>query len=122
MTSPFLTAAARAHALVSMSDGQTAWREVHGFAARMRSDAAFAGFSAHELDDASKAAFAFFDGSERLDDAAHDIAILLTTREERDAVIRAARAALVADAVNRDQENAAIAALAEAMGLDPRKA
>ena len=64
----------------------------------------------------------FFNGSERFDDAAHDIAMLLTTREEREAVIRAARAALIADAINRDQENAAIAALADAMGLDPRKA
>jgi tellurite resistance protein len=122
MSQDVLTAAARAHALVSLSDGRTTWTEAHGFAARMRNDPILASFSSQQLEDASAAAFAYFKGDERFDDAAHEIALLLTTREQREAVIRAARAALVADAVNRDQENAAIAALAEAMGLDPRKA
>lgn len=122
MAGNLVTAAARAFALVSLSDGRKDWREGHGFAARMRADAAFAGVRAEELEQASRDAFAFFHGDERFDDAAHAIALLLTTREEREAVVRAARAALIADGVNRDQENDAIAALASAMGLDVRKA
>jgi len=122
MSEKLVIAAARAHALVSLSDGRTAWLEAHGFAARMRRDPAFSGVAHQQLEDASAAAFAAFKGDERFDDEAHAIALLLNTREEREAVLRAAQAALVADGANRDQENDAIAALARAMNLNPRKA
>jgi tellurite resistance protein len=88
----------------------------------MRNDPAFSAFTPQQMEDASTAAFASLRRDARFDDAAHAIALLLTTREEREAVLRAARAALVADGVSRDQENDAIVALASAMGLDVRKA
>lgn len=122
MSENLVVAAARAHALVSLSDGRTTWLESHGFAARMRRDPAFTGVAPERLDEASSAAFAALKGDELFEDEAHAIALLLNTREEREAVLRAAQAALVADGANRDQENDAISALARAMNLNPRKA
>ncbi|MDZ4776598.1 MAG: TerB family tellurite resistance protein [Alphaproteobacteria bacterium] len=122
MSDKFLIAAARAHALVCIADGRLAWPEEHGFAGRMKSDPSFGSFSEQQLRQASVVAFAFLKGEEPFDAVAQQIASLVSTSDEREAVIRAARAALVADGARREQEDDAMVAIAKALGLDSSKA
>jgi tellurite resistance protein len=122
MSDGLLVAAARAHALVGIADGRVAWPEEHGFAGRMQGDPSFRSFSAQQLRQASVDAFASLTGEEPFGIVAQQIAALVNTREEREAVLRAAQAALVADGVEREQEDDALVALASALGLDTGKA
>jgi tellurite resistance protein len=122
MADKFLTAAARAHALICRSDGRLVWPETHGLASAVRNDPAFSAYSAEEIEDAAAKAFISVMGDESFDDIALEIASRIKAPEERAAIIRVARAALVADAVRREQEDDAIRALALALGLDPDKA
>lgn len=122
MSEQLVIAAARAHALVCLADGRTPWPEVNLFASVARRDPAFAAVADEALAAASADAFATLSREAAFDKMAADIAGLVHTASDRQSVLRAAQAALAADGLRRDQEDAAIASLSAAMNIDPRLA
>jgi tellurite resistance protein len=117
-----LDAAARAYALVCLSDGRLEWPEDHAFASRLAADPAFSKFSRADLEAAAAVALGSIRGEQTFEEVARAVARLVDAPEDREAVMRAARAGIVADGALREQEERALEALAGALGLDVSKA
>ena len=115
-----IDAAARAYALVCLADGRLANAESTGFRAFATADPAFAETEIAHVDAAWSGAQTFVAGLEMFDAVTPLIAGPCQDDAARDAVMRAAQAALIIDGENAAQENAAIAAIAESLGFDPR--
>ncbi|MDX2235541.1 MAG: TerB family tellurite resistance protein [Hyphomonadaceae bacterium] len=122
MSDALLDAAARAYALVCLSDGRVDWPEDRAFASRMAHDPSFSQFEREDLEAAAAIAMGSIRGEQSFHEVARAIARLVDAPEEREAVMRAARAAVVADGGIRDQEERALEALAGALGFDVSKA
>jgi tellurite resistance protein len=118
----FIRAAARAHAMICLADGRVSPLEARAFVATAQADPAFASYADAELKDVATRAFGALSGDESFDDIAGEIAAFVKAPAEREAILRIARAALVADSVRREQEDDALRALAAALGMDPATA
>ncbi|MEZ5938218.1 MAG: TerB family tellurite resistance protein [Hyphomonadaceae bacterium] len=112
-----LTAAARAFAVVCYSDGRLAPAEQQRFAAHLRSDPAFRSLDDGAIETAWTEAFRTVSETGSYDSLLP--AIAAAGAADREAVMRAAQAALVADETIAPQEEGALAAIAKALGLDP---
>jgi len=115
-----LNAAARAFALVAMADARKAPAEARRFALFVQREPALASAGASEA--VFETACAQAAAAPRFEDLLNGVAADLHTHEERALVLRAGQAAAVADGAIAPQENAALAALAQALGLDPAAA
>ena len=116
---PLLLNAARAFAMVSLADGKLAPAEAQRFA-HMTSKDPVLGHSGHaEITDAWTQAAHEVHASQSFGTALIAIRTEITDAADKALIMRVAQAAVVADGKLEAQENAAISALAEALGLDP---
>jgi tellurite resistance protein len=117
---PLLDATAHAFALVSFADADLDPAEERRFATFVAGDPDLKAASSADI----KAAWAWAVGevkaSQSFGAPLVSIRIAVSTAAEKATVMRAAQAAVVADGVEKEQEEAAIQALAEALGLDPK--
>lgn len=116
--SELLLAAARAYALVSMADGALKESEGERFFAFAAGEPLLAGDAREAF---GRAVLEAMKASE-FDDLLPVVAAAPSSPAERAALLRAGQAALVADGVNAPQENAALHALATALGLEAEEA
>ena len=117
---PLLLNAARAFAMVSLADGKLAPAEAQRFA-HMTSKDPVLGHSGHaEITDAWTQAAHEVHASQSFGTALIAIRTEITDAADKALIMRVAQAAVVADGKLEAQENAAISALAEALGLDPQ--
>ncbi|MBI1339228.1 hypothetical protein GC169_03305 [bacterium] len=114
-----LEAAAKAYAVVCLSDGRLNEAEADRFARVMREQGGFETAGDADLADTWSAAIAAVSGAPDYTDALNRIAAEAVSREDRLVMMRAAQAAVIADGRLADQENTAVRALAAAFGLDP---
>jgi tellurite resistance protein len=114
-----LDAVAHAFAMVSFSDGRLELVERARFGKFCASDPALAALDQADVPDAWAEAIAEVQNSPSFGDALLVIRNAATTDMDKAVVMRAAQAALIADDREEEQENIAIAKLAEALGLDP---
>ncbi len=119
--STLLDAAARAFAMVSLSDGRISSAEEHRFARFAAGEAALRTAARNDVRLAWKQAVKDVKASPSFGAPLVTIRMETATAEDKAAVMRAAQAALVADSKLEPQENAAIRALAEALKLDPEE-
>jgi tellurite resistance protein len=117
--SDLLRAAARAYALMCYADGRLAPAEQARFAAYLKSEDAFASCADTDIETTWKQAFrdVWRDGG--YGPSLPVIAAAAVDEPARDLMLRAARAALVADHVLAPQEEGALAAIAMALGRAP---
>lgn len=117
---PLLLNAARAFAMVSFSDGKLAPAEAQRFAHLASKDVAL-GYSGHtEITDAWTQAAHEVHTAQSFGSALIAIRTEITEAADKAVLMRVAQAAVVADGKLEQQENIAISALAEALGLDPK--
>ena len=117
---PLLLNAARAFAMVSLADGKLAPAEAQRFA-HMTSKDPVLGHSGHaEITDAWTQAAHEVHASQSFGTALIAIRTEITDAADKALIMRVAQAAVVADGKLEAQENVAISALAEALGLDPK--
>jgi tellurite resistance protein len=122
MASPsLLDAATRAFAMVCMADGRVSPLEERHFLSFVERDAALRHAAGKSVRVAWANAIRELTDSKEFEPHAKMIAKLATTDADKETVMRAAQAALVADHEDRPNENAAIRALAIALKLDPEK-
>ena len=117
---PLLLNAARAFAMVSFADGRLTPLEAKRFATLTSSDPAFANCGHAEVADAWTKASNEVHAAQSFGTALVTIRTEITAAADKAVLMRAAQMALVADGKLEQQENVAISALAEALGLEPR--
>ena len=118
---PLLINAARAFAMVAFADGRLAPIEAGRFAAIASHDPAFASFRHAAIADAWTQASGEVHAAQSFGAALVTIRTEITQPGDKAVLMRVAQQAVVADGKLEQQENLAISALAEALGLDPRK-
>jgi tellurite resistance protein len=116
---PLLDASAHAFALISFADADLSPAEETRFTSFVASDPDLKIASKEEVAAAWAWAIGEVKSSQSFGAPLVSIRIAVTSAAEKAVVMRAAQAAVVADGVERDQEDAAVSALAEALGLDP---
>lgn len=122
MASPsLLDAATRAFAMVCLADGRVDPLEERHFLSFVEHDAALRHAAGKSVRLAWANAVRELADSKEFAPHANAIAKLATSDGDKETVMRAAQAALVADHEDRPNENAAIRALAIALKLDPEK-
>ena len=114
-----LTNTARAFSLVALADGKISPSEEHRFARFVSGQSDFKGVSQADIRDAWNAAVKEAEGAQSFGGQLVAIRTFARTADDKAMMMRAAQAALVADNKLELQENAAVIALAEALGLDP---
>jgi tellurite resistance protein len=114
-----LDAAARAFAMVACSDGQLVLVEETKFAKFAAADAALSACSRDDVKTAWAQAIRDVQASPSFGEPLLAIRTGIKSAPDKEVVMRAAEAAVVADARLEQQENLAIRQLAEALGLDP---
>ncbi len=119
--STLLDAAARAFAMVSLSDGNLSPAEEHRFSRFAAGDPSLKTIPRTDVRLAWMQALKDVQGSPSFGAPLVTIRMEITSADDRATVMRSAQAALVADGKLEPQENAAIRALAEALKLDPEK-
>ena len=112
---------ARAFTLVALADGKISPSEEHRFARFVSGEAQFKQTSQADIRAAWNAAVKEAEGAQSFGGQLVAIRMWARTPDDKASMMRAAQAALVADNKLEAQENAAIVALAEALGLDPNK-
>lgn len=117
---PLLLNAARAFAMVSFADGKLAPAEAQRFAHQASKDATLGHAGHAEIADAWTQAAHEVHAAQSFGSALIAIRTEISAPEDKTVVMRMAQAAVVADGRLEAQENNAISALAEALGLDPR--
>jgi len=117
---PLLLNAARAFAMVAFADGRLAPVEAGRFAAIASRDPAFANSGHAEIAEAWIQASNEVHAAQSFGTALITIRTEITATAEKAVLMRVAQQALVADGKLEQQENLAISALAEALGLDPK--
>ena len=118
---PVLLNAARAFALVSYSDGNTAPAEQQRFAKIASHDATLGVFGHAEIADAWAQASREVHATQSFGTALLAIRTEITSDADKALMMRIAQAAVVADGKLEAQENVAVRALAEALELDAQK-
>lgn len=116
-----LTNSARAFTLVALADGKISPSEEHRFARFVAGEAAIKGSTQGDIRAAWNAAVKEAEGAQSFGGQLVAIRTFARTAEDKAMMMRAAQSALVADNKLELQENAAVIALAEALGLDPNK-
>jgi tellurite resistance protein len=116
---PLLDASAHAFALVAFADADLTPVEERRFAAFVAGDAALKVASKDEIAAAWAWAIGEVKASQSFGGPLVSIRIAVINPADKATVMRAAQAALIADGVEREQENTAVRTLAEALGLDP---
>jgi tellurite resistance protein len=117
---PLLINAARAFAMVAFADGRLTPVEAGRFAAITSRDRVFANFGHAEIADAWTQASGEVHAAQSFGTALVTIRTEITQPADKAVLMRVAQLALVADGKLEAQENVAISALAEALGLDPK--
>lgn len=117
---PLLLNAARAFAMVSFSDGKLAPAEAQRFAHLASKDAALGTAGHAEIADAWTIASNEVHAAQSFGGALVTIRTEITGAADKAVLMRVAQAAVVADGKLEAQENVAVSALAEALGLDPK--
>ena len=117
---PLLDATAHAFALVSFADAELDPAEERAFASFIAGDPNLKAASPEEITAAWAWAVGEVKASQSFGAPLVSIRIAVASAAEKATVMRAAQAAVVADGIEKEQENAAIRALAEALGLDPK--
>ncbi|MBI1360403.1 MAG: hypothetical protein GC155_09010 [Alphaproteobacteria bacterium] len=117
---PLLDAAAHAFALVAFADADLDPAEVTRFTTFVAGDPDLKAASSAEIAAAWAWAIGEVKSSQSFGAPLVSIRIAVTSATDKAVVMRAAQAAVVADGVERDQEDAAVSAIAEALGLDPK--
>lgn len=112
---------ARAFTLIALADGKISPSEEHRFARFISSQPAFKGASQIDIRDAWNAAVKEAEGAQSFGGQLVAIRTWARSEEDKKMMMKAAQAAVVADNKLEAQENAAVIALAEALGLDPNK-
>ena len=112
---------ARAFTLVALADGKISPSEEHRFARFISSQSDFKGVSQIEIRDAWNTAVKEAEGAQSFGGQLVQIRTYARSDADKKTMMRAAQAAAVADNKLEAQENAAVIALAEALGLDPNK-
>jgi tellurite resistance protein len=112
---------ARAFTLVALADGKISPSEEHRFARFVAGQSIFKGASQAEIRDAWNAAVKEAEGAQSFGGQLVAIRTWARSDEDKKMMMKAAQAAAVADNKLEAQENAAVIALAEALGLDPNK-
>lgn len=112
---------ARAFTLIALADGKISPAEEHRFARFIAGQAVFKGASQADIRDAWNTAVKEAEGAQSFGGQLVAIRTWARSAEDKDMMMRAAQAAVVADNKLEAQENAAVIALAEALGLDPNK-
>lgn len=111
---------ARAFAMVAFADGKLAPAEAQRFA-HLASEDNVLGVHGHaEIADAWAQASAEVHAAQSFGGALVTIRSEITETDDKVVVMRVAQAAIVADRKLELQENMAVSALAEALGLDPK--
>ncbi len=113
--------AARAFAMTSFSDGRMSPSEAQRFARLAAQEPALNHFGALQASDAWAMASKEVHGAQSFGGALLAIRTEITGPDEKALMMRVAQAAIVADGKLEAQESKAIASLAEALGLDPKK-
>lgn len=122
MPSPtLLDAATRAFAMVSLADGRVDPLEERHFLSFVEHDAALRHAAGKSVRVAWANAVRELGNSKDFAPHAATIAKLVKSDADKETVMRAAQAGLVADHEDKPNENAAIRALAIALKLDPEK-
>jgi tellurite resistance protein len=116
-----LDAATRAFAMVCLADGRISPLEERHFLAFVERDAALRHSAGKSVRMAWASALKELGKTADFGPPSLAIAKLATSEADKETVMRAAQAALVADHEDLPNENAAIRALAIALGLDPEK-
>ena len=119
MFSPALLNAARAFAMVSFSDGRLSHSEERRFARVVDSEPLLKTSDKADAASAWRQAVKEVLASQSFGGPLVSIRSEITAADEKALMMRAAQAAVVADNKLELQENAAISALAEALGLNP---
>ncbi|HVY90547.1 MAG TPA: TerB family tellurite resistance protein [Hyphomonadaceae bacterium] len=114
-----LDAAARAFAMVAYSDGNLVLTEETRFAKFAATDAALSACPREDVKTAWAQAVKEVQASPSFGEPLLAIRTEIKSDQDKQAVMRAAEAAVVADGKVEQQENLAIQKLAEALGLDP---
>jgi tellurite resistance protein len=117
---PLLDATAHAFALVSFADADLDPAEEQRFASFVAGDPDLKTASREDVTAAWAWAVGEVKASQSFGAPLVSIRVAVSTAAEKATVMRAAQAAVVADGVEKEQEEAAISALAEALGLDPK--
>ena len=112
---------ARAFSLVALADGKISPSEEHRFARFVSGQSDFKGASQAEIRDAWNAAVKEAEGAQSFGGQLVQIRTYARSDADKKMMMKAAQAAAVADNKLEAQENAAVIALAEALGLDPNK-
>ncbi len=122
MASPaLLDAAARAFAMVCLADGRVTPLEERHFLSFIEHDAALRQSAGRSVRAAWANALREIGKTKDFAPPVLAIATLVQSSADKETVMRAAQAALVADQEDKPNENAAIRALAIALKLDPEK-
>lgn len=117
---PLLLNAARAFAMVGFADGKLAPAEAQRFAHLASKDPVL-GHSGHaDITDAWTQAAHEVHAAQSFGTALIALRTEVTEDADKAVIMRVAQQAVVADGKLEAQENAAISALAEALGLDPK--
>ncbi len=111
--------AARAFAVVSLADGNISPSEEHRFARFAAGEATLKNPGQGDIRTAWATAVKETQGSQSFGGPLVTLRTWAKTQADKDMLMRAAQAALVADNKLELQENVAIRSLAEALGLDP---
>lgn len=117
---PLLLNAARAFAMVSFADGKLAPAEAQRFAHIASKDLTLGTAGHAEIADAWTAASNEVHAAQSFGAALVTIRSEITTASDKAVLMRMAQAAVVADGRLDPQENVAVSALAEALGLNPK--
>ncbi len=117
---PLLINAARAFAMVAFADGRLVPIEAGRFAAIASRYPAFANSGHAAIADAWTQASAEVHAAQSFGTALVTIRTEITQPADKAVLMRVAQQAVVADGKLEQQENLAISALAEALGLDPK--
>jgi len=122
MASPaLLDAAARAFAMVCLADGRVTPLEERHFLSFIEHDAALRQSAGRSVRAAWATALREVGRTKEFEAPVLAIAALVHSTADKETVMRAAQAALVADQEDKPNENAAIRALAIALKLDPEE-
>jgi tellurite resistance protein len=117
---PLLLNAARAYAMVAFSDGRLTPIEAKRFVSICAHDPAFANFGRSDIADAWTQASNEVHAAQSFGTALVTIRTEITDPGEKGTIMRVAQTATIADGKLEPQENVAVSALAEALGLDPK--
>lgn len=117
---PLLLNSARAFAMVAFSDGRLTPLEAKRFASICAHDPAFSTFGHAEIADAWTQASNEVHAAQSFGTALVTIRTEITDATEKAVVMRVAQTATIADGKLEPQENVAVSALADALGLDSK--